>query len=104
MTTIETLAAEIVETWCEESLTSRGTRAQIMAELADPQRSDVPTGEDRAWAEREMGRELTDDEWSDLIAECRSYARNESSDATACPLHDDPACCCGWDTVAGPAR
>lgn len=77
-TTIATLAAEIVETWCEESLLTRGTRAAVMAELAEPQRSDVPTPDDRSWAERELGRALTDDEWHDMITECRAYARRES--------------------------
>lgn len=72
--TIDGLAACIVEAWLESTVESWRPRAEVAYELASPDKTDVPTGDDRAWAEGQIGRELTDEEWSGLVGACRRYA------------------------------
>ncbi len=66
--------ARIVEAWLESTVEPWRPRAEVAYDLSSPEATDVPTGDDRAWAESEIGRELTDDEWHELIGACRAYA------------------------------
>lgn len=66
-TSIEDCAVWIVAGWLDASGdVDRTDRVRTAEVLGDPKRSSIPTAEDRAAAEDEFDRELTDEEWDQL--------------------------------------